>query len=96
MEDLPLLLTITTPDQTRSMRCDAVNFLVPDSPDNPNTGGSIGIRRGHVDALMAIAPGRLTARAGGNTVLAVEVSAGFAVIRRDEITIIVDRITETK
>ena len=96
MEDLPLHLTVTTPDQTRSVRCDAVNFLVPDSPDNPNAGGSVGIRRGHADALMAIAPGRITARAGGHTVLSVDSSAGFAVIRRDEITIIVDRIDETE
>ncbi|MBQ3126698.1 MAG: hypothetical protein IJC15_06470 [Clostridia bacterium] len=94
MEDLPLLLTITTPDQTRSVRCDAVNFYVPDSPTNPNAGGSIGIRRGHVDALMAVAAGRVSARVGGKTVLAVDTAPGFAVVRRDAVTIITDRVAE--
>lgn len=93
MEDLPLLLTITTPDETRSIRCEAVSFTVPDSEAHPNAGGSVGIRRGHTDALMAVAAGRIVARAAGSVVLTVGVAPGFAVVRRDEITVITDRIT---
>lgn len=92
MEEMPLLLTVTTPDETRTVRCDAVSFIVPDSPDCPNAGGSVGIRRGHTDALMAVAAGRIVARAAGNAVFEADIAPGFAVVRRDVITIITDRI----
>ena len=91
MEELPLLLTITTPDETRSVRCDAVSFTVPDSVDHPHAGGSIGIRRGHIDALMAVAAGQVVARAAGTPVLTAAVDAGFAVVRQDTVTILTDR-----
>lgn len=93
MEDLPLLLTITTPDETRTIRCDAVSFTVPHSEARPNAGGSVGIRRGHTDALMAVAEGRIVARAAGEIVLSAAVAPGFAVVRHDQITVITDRVT---
>ena len=92
--ELPILLTITTPDETRTVRCDAVSFTVPDSADHPNAGGSVGIRQGHTDALMAVAAGQIVARAAGDTVLTAVVSNGFAVVRRDAVTVITDRITD--
>lgn len=93
MEQLPLTLTITTPEETRSVRCDAVSFKVPNGENSPNAGGSIGIRRGHTDALMAVDEGRIVARAADNTVLIAEITCGFAVIRQNTVTVITDHIT---
>ncbi len=93
MEEMPLLLTVTTPDETRSVRCEAISFIVPDSADSPHAGGSVGIRRGHTDALMAVAAGRIVARADGAAVFEADIAPGFAVVRRDVVTVITDRIT---
>ena len=92
MTELPLLLSIATPnDPETAICCDAVRFTVPDGVNGKN-GGSIGIRRGHVDALMVVAPGRIVARVGERVVFDCTAEAGFAVVQNDRVTILTDRV----
>ena len=51
---ITLILTSPTRGETK-ISCDPVRFSVPDGETNRNAGGSVGIRRGHAYALMAVA-----------------------------------------
>ena len=56
-----LTLRICTPaGVTDTLECDSVSFAIPDGADGSG-GGRIGIRPGHIAALIAVAPGRLEA-----------------------------------
>ena len=90
-----LRLSITTPNDTETaVRCDSLRFSVPDG-ENGKNGGSIGIRCGHADALMAVAPGRIVARVGERIVLDCETTAGFAVVQNDQVTVLTDSLQIT-
>ena len=62
MDEGPILLSVVLPDgEELTVRCDSVRFTVPDSADGRIQGGSVGIRKGHASALMAVASGAVTA-----------------------------------
>ncbi len=90
-----LTLTIVTPSGvSASLPCDSIRFDTPDGVKKSNPGGSIGIRHGHTDALIAVAEGPVLALLDGKTVLSGRVSAGFAAVRNgDTVSLLTDRFS---
>jgi F0F1-type ATP synthase epsilon subunit len=84
----PLTLRIVTPeDVDKSIECDSVNLWM--SGDSHEKGeGSIGIRKGHSDAVIALGKGPLTARQDGKTLFSGETEGGFAVVFKDKVTVV--------
>lgn len=56
-------------------------------------GGTVGVRRGHVPALLALSAGTVVARLRGQTVLRASVAAGLAAVRDDEVRVLADEAT---
>ena len=84
-----LLLKIITPEgEAARAECDSVGLVSRDDPSGSG-GGGIGIRRGHIPAVIALRPGSLvTAKLGGKPLLSVRVTGGFASVRSDTVTVI--------
>ena len=57
-------------------------------------GGSVGIRRGHADALMSVAAGELLALRNGTPVFRAKVGSGIAAVRGDCVTVLAPYETE--
>ena len=96
MAELPITLVVTSPDREAvTVRCDSVRLIVPDSRDGKIPGGSVGIRRGHMSALIAVAPGIIRAYAEGREIFACETSGGLASVGGDRVTLTTGRFTET-
>ncbi len=88
-----LLLTLSAPDRAQiRVRCDSVRFAVPDSADGKIPGGSVGIRRGHADALMTVADGDVLAFSDGGQVLRCRVEDGVAAVGADGVTVLAARL----
>ncbi|MCR5681770.1 MAG: hypothetical protein K6G29_04890 [Clostridiales bacterium] len=97
MAEKPITLTVTSPDREAvSVRCDSVRLTVPDSRDGKIPGGSVGIRRGHMPALIAVAPGIVRAYAEGREIFVCETSGGLATVGGDRVTLATGRFTETE
>lgn len=90
MEEKKLLLVLAAPGMPETvMRCDAVNFVVPDGVNGRN-GGSVGIRPGHANAMMTLARGMITARLEGKCVLSAETAGGFVMVEAHRVTVLSD------
>ena len=83
-----LTLKIVTPEGiNETVGCDSVSLWM--APDSKGKGeGSIGIRKGHVDAVIALGNGKIEARQNGTAVFTAEAGGGFATVRNDTITIV--------
>lgn len=82
-----LLLRVVTPTgETMSLTCDSVHMQTPDGADGKN-GGWIGIRRGHTDAMIALAAGNIRVLMEGQLLRTIHVSEGFASVSRDVVTV---------
>ena len=91
---LPLLLRILSPEGTLSeVRCEAVNLTMSDGKDG-HGGGSIGVRRGHTSAVLALQKGVVLARAGEEEVFRAVIRGGFASVDHDIVTVITDGLCE--
>ena len=84
----PLTLRIVTPDGTdRTIGCDSVTLWM--APDIHGKGeGSIGIRKGHTDAVIALGNGPITAHLEGKTVFSARTESGFATVLSNIITVV--------
>ena len=92
MAEGTIALRLISPDRGElKIDCDSVRFSLPDSKDGKIPGGSVGIRRGHTDALMAVAPGTVLAFSGGKKIFSCEVGAGFAVVSKEGVSILTER-----
>lgn len=90
MTEKTFLLVLSSPGtQEMAVRCDAVSFTVPDGIKGKN-GGSVGIRPGHINAMMALASGKITARFDGRDVLSCTVDGGFAMVEGHRVTVLSD------
>ena len=89
MEEKPVLLSVLTPGGEKiRVRCDSVRLIVPDSPDGKTAGGSVGIRRGHADALMAVAPGKIEAFSDGRSAAVCRTEGGLAIIGENTVSVL--------
>jgi len=84
-----LTLVITTADgETQSFACDSVNLISCDDSMGDN-GGSIGIRRGHMPAVIALEPdSMIKAMQNGNRVYSAKIGGGFASVRNNTVTVV--------
>lgn len=87
-------LSIVTPDGVnQTCACDSVNLLMADDRNGKN-GGSIGIRKGHADAVIALDEGEVTAKLEGTVVFHARISGGFAVVKNGNLSVLAETLTE--
>ncbi len=80
-----LSLKVVTPTGTAmETACDAVHLTAAD--------GSLGIRRGHLPALILLARGPVMALRGGKILSRLELEGGFATVDNDEVTVLASGI----
>ncbi len=92
-EKRTIRLCLIAPDREAvRIECESARFSIPDGEENRKAGGSVGIRPGHEDALMAVAPGTVSGFSGGEKIFSCVVGAGLAVITGEEVSILTDRI----
>ena len=82
-----LKLNILSPDAGEGpIECDSVILTAADG-NKGNEGGLYCIHPGHVQAVILLDRGRVTARLGENTVLNAECGDGFARVYRNCVTV---------
>ena len=88
-----LTLRIVTPEGVnRTIPCDSVSLWM--APDSKGRGeGSIGIRKGHADAVIALGNGKIEALEDGKPVFSALSEGGFATVRSDVISVISTHIS---
>ncbi len=88
-----LTLVLVTPTSAELwVACDSVRFDVPDGKKK-SSGGGVGIRHGHTDALFAVSAGKISAYAGGKLVFQAVVGAGMAsVTGGNTVSLLVDTV----
>ncbi len=84
-----LLFRLLTPmKEVASCHCDAVNLCEKDGAADWG-GGSVGILRGHVPAVIALEErGSVRVTEGGKTVFEACVRGGFARVDRESVTVL--------
>ena len=89
-----LTLKIVTPDgNDRMIECDSVTlWMAADTKGRQE--GSIGIRKGHADAVIALGNGPLEARQDGKALFSARTEGGFATVLGNTITVITNHLTE--
>lgn len=87
-----LKLKIVTPEgENRDIDCDSV-ILWMAADRNGRGEGSIGIHKGHTDAVIALGCGPLKALQNGNPVFTTKTNGGFATVLNDTITVVTPNI----
>ncbi len=88
----PLTLKIVTSEgDNQTIACDSVNLWM--APDSKGKGeGSFGIRKGHVEAVIALGNGPLEAHLEGKSVFSARTEGGFATILKDTVTVVTPKI----
>ena len=83
-----MTLKIVTPEGIdQSVECDSVTLWM--APDRSGKGeGSIGIRHGHTDAMIALGNGRTEARLNGKPIFSAQTEGGFATVSNDTVTVV--------
>lgn len=84
-----LTLIILSPEGERArVECDSVTVFARDDARGEG-GGSVGIRRGHIPAVIALENNsRVTAKSAGSIVSEHIVSGGFARVKDNTVTVI--------
>ena len=92
--DAPLTVRIVTPNGVAAeAACDSV--ILPVADGKSGAGGSMGIRRGHARAMIALAEGTVRARLAGNTVLSAAVTSGIASVGGNVVRILAEHVEKT-
>lgn len=88
----PLTLKIVTPEGVdRTVDCESISLWM--APDAKGKGeGSIGIRQGHVDAVIALGNGPIEARKEGQAIFSARSEGGFATVLQDIVTIVTPHV----
>lgn len=87
MADLTLKIVSPQGEQA-NLSCDSVRLMVKDNAVEKD-GGWVGIRQGHVDALMAVEKGPVLALRNGQEVGRFETGGGFASVKDNVVTVII-------
>ena len=87
----PLKLIFLTPEgESETVPCGSVNVFACDNASGEG-GGSVGILKGHIAAVIALEIGsKVTAKSGGEVVFSKEVPGGFAMVKNDVVTVLTD------
>ena len=89
-----LTLKIVTPDGVnQTVLCDSVSLWM--AADAKGKGeGSLGIHKGHTEAVIALGKGPLFANLEGKRVYSAHTDGGFATVLADTVTIVSPHINE--
>ena len=75
------------------VKCDSVTLIARDS-ENGEGGGSVGIRRGHLPAVIALEDGSaVKAKDDGSEIASFTVSGAFAEVKDNVVTVIAEEIS---
>ena len=90
-----LLFRLLTPAGEKfSGECDAVDLWARDDASGTG-GGSLGIRRGHLPAVVALAEGgRVKAAESGRVLYSARVRGGYARVDRESVTVLTPEAEE--
>ena len=88
-----LTLKIVTPEGTdQTVDCESVILWM--AGDHKGKGeGSIGIRKGHTHAVIALGNGPVQAFSNGKTVFAGQTLGGFATVSKDVVTVVTPHLS---
>ncbi|MGN1316222.1 MAG: hypothetical protein ACI4VW_04075 [Acutalibacteraceae bacterium] len=85
-----LTLKVVTPNQAvESVECDSIQLTVSDN-EKGKGGGSYGIKQGHVESIISLNEGVIKAFLNGKTVLCGKSKGGFATVKNNTVTAVVD------
>ncbi|MBR2717302.1 MAG: hypothetical protein IKP17_08945 [Oscillospiraceae bacterium] len=94
MEDGLLFRLLTPRKEVASCRCDAVELWAKDNAKGEG-GGSMGVRRGHLPAVVALEKGGpVRALADGKPVFSARVRGGFARVDAKSVTVLTPEAEE--
>jgi len=97
MEDTLTLSIVTPTGENTVIHCDSVRLTIADGIKKKNAGGSFGIRKGHTDALIAIAQGPVIALMNGGTIFEGTIGPGFAAVSgKNTVSVLTDSLTILK
>lgn len=90
LSSMPITLRIfNCAGEVRSLSCDSVTLCAKDNAKG-QFGGSIGIHRGHADALIALSNSPILAYSGGVVLAEIPVSNGFAFVSKNMVSVFSD------
>ena len=93
----PITLSVVTPGGRASvLKCESVRFNVTDGEKKGDKGGSVGIRKGHADALMSLDKGRVFVSSEDGKSLEFGVGKGMAMIGGNRVTLLTGEFEEIK
>lgn len=75
--------------EVQSLSCDSVTLCAKDNAKG-QLGGSIGIHRGHADALIALSDSPIRAYLAGTVLAEIPISNGFAFVSKNVVTVFSD------
>lgn len=89
-----LTLNIVSPKGVYGpVHCDSVQLTVSDDL-NGKGGGSYGIKRGHIESLLTLDKGLIKAFLDGKNILTASCDCGFATVRNNTVTAVVEDFIE--
>lgn len=92
MEQQGVQLKIVSPaGEAVNLNCDSVQLYLPDGHQEKG-GGWVGIRRGHRDALMALAPGTVRARQNDAVISETKITGGVAFVENNVVTVLANGV----
>ena len=92
-EKATMTLRLLTPGGLAAeVGCDSVQLVIVDDAEGRG-GGSVGILRGHVPAVMALADGPVTADLSHRPVFRGTVLRAFASVENDVVTVLAESVT---
>ena len=88
---LPMEFVLVTPEgEAARLACDSVNLFAADNANGEN-GGSVGIHRGHLPAVIALEKGSaVIVKAEGREIFRAKTEGGFAHVRDDRVTVLTE------
>ncbi len=98
MEKTVTLVLVTPAGAEFRVICDSLRLEVPDGQPvgllhKSSPGGSVGIRYGHLDALFAVAAGKVTAYLAGQLIWSAQVGTGLASVSGgDTVSLLVETV----
>ena len=85
-----LILKIITPEKSlEAVKCESIRLPVCDNEKGKGA-GSYGIRKGHIESLLAVEAGEVKAFSGSELVFSGKCAEGFANVKNNIVTVVVD------
>lgn len=83
--ELLTLNILSSAEKREGIECDSVHLVISDTKQGKG-GGSYGIRKGHVKALISLGKGDIKAFLSGKEIFSFTVDGGFATVENNIVT----------